>query len=59
MKFQVKLEKCATESFRLSTGYTWGHAVLSRSRVFEYHKRFIERHHEVKNETKGHFVRIF
>ena len=41
IKFNVKLGKCASETFRLMQ-QVYGIACLSRSNVFVWHKRFLE-----------------
>ncbi|KAL4113365.1 hypothetical protein QTP88_016997 [Uroleucon formosanum] len=51
LKFLVKLGKSATESFNLLTE-VYGDSVLSRPRVFEWHKRFREGREEVEDNQR-------
>ena len=51
LKFLVKLGKSATERFNLLTE-VYGDSVLSRPRVFEWHKRFREGREEVEDNQR-------
>ncbi|XP_015376246.1 PREDICTED: putative uncharacterized protein FLJ37770 [Diuraphis noxia] len=51
LKFLMKLGKSATECFNLLTE-VYGDSVLSRPRVFEWHKRFREGREEVEDDLR-------
>lgn len=51
LKFLVKLNKTATESFRMLT-QVYGKECMSRARVFEWHKRFSEGRDDVEDDDR-------
>jgi len=51
IKFLVKLKKFATEIFQLLTE-AYGEDCMSRTRIFEWHKRFSEGRESVKNDDR-------
>ena len=52
IKFCVKLEKTATETLKmLHDGY--GDSSMSRTRVFEWHERFVEGREDVEDDPKS------
>jgi hypothetical protein len=51
IKFLVKLKKSATETFQLLTE-AYGEECMSRARVFEWHKRFLEGRESVKDDDR-------
>ena len=52
LKFLVKLEKNPTECFKLLKE-VYGKDVMSRPRVFEWHKRFKSGREEVENDPES------
>ena len=52
LKFLVKLNKTATESFRMLTE-VYGEECMSRARVFEWHKRFCEGREDVEDDERS------
>jgi histone-lysine N-methyltransferase SETMAR len=52
LKFLVKLNKTATESFRMLTE-VYGEECMSRARVFEWHKRFCEGREDVEDDDRS------
>ena len=52
IKFCVKLGKTATETFNM-LHEVYGDASMSRTRVFEWHKRFLEGREDVEDDLKS------
>ena len=50
LKFLVKLRKTPTECFKLREVY--GEGVMSRTQIFEWHKRFKKGYEEVEDDPK-------
>ena len=52
IKFCVKLGKTVTEILKMLRG-VYGNSFMSRTRVFEWHKRFVEGREDVKDDLKS------
>ena len=52
IKFCVKLEKTATETLKMLRD-VYGDSFMSRTRVFEWHKQFVEGREDVKDDPKS------
>ena len=52
IKFCVKHGKTATETLKMLCD-VYGDSSLSRTRVFEWHKRFVEGREDVKDDSKS------
>ena len=56
IRFLVKLKKSATETFLLLTE-AYGEDCVSRARVFQWHKRFLEGRERVKDDDRSGYNR--
>ena len=52
IKFCVKLEKMATETLKMLRN-VYGDSSMSRTRVFEWHKQFVEGREDVEDDLKS------
>ena len=52
IKFCVKLGKTTTETLKMLSD-VYGDSSMSRTRVFEWHKRFVESREDVEDDTKS------
>ena len=52
IKFCVKLRKTATETLKMLRG-VYGDSSTFKTRVFEWHKRFVEGMEDVENDRKS------